>query len=63
MTDIEVNKLNQVIEKGILRLIYEFVTSKNMTGINNINRTILPTADIFPTLTATSAKDHIAVVI
>ncbi len=33
-----------------------------MTGINNINRIILPTSDIFPTLTATGAKDYIATV-
>lgn len=31
-----------------------------MTGINNIYRIILPTADIVPTLTATGAKDYIA---
>lgn len=33
-----------------------------MTGINNIYRIILPTADVFPTLTATGAKDYIATV-
>jgi DNA (cytosine-5)-methyltransferase 1 len=33
-----------------------------MTGINIIIRIILPTADIFLTLTATGAKDYIATV-
>jgi len=64
--DIEVNELNQLVKKGIFRLTvdkkYEFVNSKNMTGINDIYRIILPTADIVPTLTATGAKDYIATV-
>ncbi|WP_071191961.1 DNA cytosine methyltransferase [Trichormus sp. NMC-1] len=66
INDIQINELNSLVEKGILRLIgdhkFEFVNSKNMTGINNIYRIILPTADIFPTLTATGAKDYIATV-
>jgi len=41
---------------------YEFINSKNMTGINGIYRIILPTADIIPTLTATGAKDYIATI-
>ncbi|MTJ08877.1 DNA cytosine methyltransferase [Anabaena sp. UHCC 0204] len=64
--DIEINELNILVKKGIFRLTsdhkYEFVNSKNMTGINNIYRIILPTADIFPTLTATGGKDYIATV-
>lgn len=64
--DIEVNELNKLVKKGIFRLTvdqkYEFVNSKNMTGINDIYRIILPTADIVPTLTATGAKDYIATV-
>ncbi|MBS3025808.1 MAG: DNA cytosine methyltransferase [Dolichospermum sp. DET50] len=66
ITDIEINELNKLLEKGIFRLTadhkYEFVNSKNMTGINNIYRIILPTAEIFPTLTATGSKDYIATV-
>ncbi|MBK1987462.1 DNA cytosine methyltransferase [Sphaerospermopsis aphanizomenoides BCCUSP55] len=66
ITDIELKELNQLVEKGIFRLSnenkYEFVNSKNMTGINNIYRIILPTADIVPTLTATGGKDYIATV-
>jgi DNA (cytosine-5)-methyltransferase 1 len=66
ITDIEIDELNKLLEKGIFRLTsdhkYEFVNSKNMTGINNIYRIILPTAEIFPTLTATGSKDYIATV-
>ncbi|MDB9452085.1 DNA cytosine methyltransferase [Dolichospermum circinale] len=64
--DIGINELNILVKKGIFRLTsdhkYEFVNSKNMTGINNIYRIILPTAEIFPTLTATGSKDYIATV-
>jgi DNA (cytosine-5)-methyltransferase 1 len=64
--DIDIKELNILVEKGILRQTndykYEFVNSKNMTGINDIYRIILPTADIVPTLTATGAKDYIATV-
>ncbi|ALB41612.1 MULTISPECIES: DNA cytosine methyltransferase [Nostocales] len=66
ITDIEISELNILVKKGIFRLTsdhkYEFVNSKNMTGINNIYRIILPTAEIFPTLTATGSKDYIATV-
>lgn len=64
--DIETKELNILVNKGILRWTnnrkYEFVNSKNMTGINNIYRIIFPTADIIPTLTATGCKDYIATV-
>ncbi|MBX9259463.1 DNA cytosine methyltransferase [Desmonostoc muscorum CCALA 125] len=64
IADVEINELNELVQKGIFRLTadnkYEFVNSKNMTGINDIYRIILPTADIVPTLTATGAKDYIA---
>lgn len=66
ISDIQVSELNKLVEKSIFRLTsdnkYEFVNSKNMTGINDIYRIILPTADIVPTLTATGAKDYIATV-
>ncbi|MDH6100558.1 DNA cytosine methyltransferase [Anabaenopsis sp. FSS-46] len=66
ISDIQVSELNELVKKSILRLThdnkYEFVNSKNMTGINDIYRIILPTADIVPTLTATGAKDYIATV-
>lgn len=64
--DISLRELDKLVNKQIFRLTndrkYEFVNSKNMTGINNIYRIILPTADIVPTLTATGAKDYIATV-
>ncbi|AFY49462.1 DNA-methyltransferase Dcm [Nostoc sp. PCC 7524] len=64
--DIKLNELDNLVDKQIFRLTddhkYEFVNSKNMTGINNIYRIILPAADIVPTLTATGAKDYIATV-
>jgi DNA (cytosine-5)-methyltransferase 1 len=64
--DIDMSELNRLVEKEIFRITgdgkYEFVNSKNMTGINNIYRIILPTADIVPTLTATGAKDYIATI-
>ncbi|XWK87377.1 MAG: DNA cytosine methyltransferase [Phormidium sp.] len=57
-------ELNRLIKKNILRYIqnegYEFVNSKNSTGINGIYRVFLPHSDIIPTLTATGNKDYIA---
>jgi DNA (cytosine-5)-methyltransferase 1 len=62
--NIKITEIHNLVEKRIFRLTndhkYDFVNSKNMTGINNIYRIILPTADIVPTLTATGAKDYIA---
>jgi DNA (cytosine-5)-methyltransferase 1 len=64
--DLKVEELNELVEKGIFRIVdnqeYEFVNSKNMSGINGVYRIILPTADIIPTLTATGSKDYIATV-
>jgi DNA (cytosine-5)-methyltransferase 1 len=65
--NLEIEELDRLIAKRILKEIivnniikYEFVNSKNMSGINGIYRIILPTADVVPTLTATGAKDFIA---
>jgi DNA (cytosine-5)-methyltransferase 1 len=64
--DLQVFELENLVDKAILRKTtndrYEFVNSKNMSGINGIYRVILPHADIMPTLTATGAKDFIATV-
>jgi DNA (cytosine-5)-methyltransferase 1 len=64
--DLTIEELNELVKKGIFRIVdnqgYEFVNSKNMSGINGIYRIILPTADIIPTLTATGSKDYIATV-
>ncbi|NEQ71531.1 MAG: DNA cytosine methyltransferase [Symploca sp. SIO2D2] len=60
-------EIHKLISKKILRLIqdetddkYEFVNSKNSSGINNIYRVFLPNSDMMPTLTATGTKDYIA---
>ncbi|WP_246844116.1 DNA cytosine methyltransferase [Hydrocoleum sp. CS-953] len=54
------------MEKKIIRHIaeqgYEFVNSKNSSGINGIYRIFLPHSEIVPTLTATGTKDCIATV-
>ncbi|WP_332863115.1 DNA cytosine methyltransferase [Pannus brasiliensis] len=64
--DIQKDELDELVRLGIFRSEpnqeYEFINSKNMSGINGIYRVILPTADIIPTLTATGAKDYIATV-
>jgi DNA (cytosine-5)-methyltransferase 1 len=64
--DLKIEELNQLVSLGICWQTqegkYEFINSKNMTGINGIYRIILPTADIIPTLTATGAKDYIATI-
>jgi DNA (cytosine-5)-methyltransferase 1 len=56
--DLKIEELNQLVSLGICWQTqegkYEFINSKNMTGINGIYRIILPTADIIPTLTATA---------
>lgn len=65
--NLKIQELEKLIHQNILRKIivndiekYEFVNSKNMSGINGIYRIILPTSDVVPTLTATGAKDFIA---
>ncbi|ACK67418.1 DNA-cytosine methyltransferase [Rippkaea orientalis PCC 8801] len=64
--DLKIEELNELVEKQIFRIAgnneYEFVNSKNMSGINGIYRIILPTADIIPTLTARGSNDYIATV-
>ena len=58
--------IDSLITKKILRYVnnpkigYEFVNSKNSSGINGIYRIFLPHADAFPTLTATVSKDFVA---
>ncbi|OCR01238.1 DNA (cytosine-5-)-methyltransferase [Oscillatoriales cyanobacterium USR001] len=57
-------ELDKLVKKQILRYVenkgYEFVNSKNSTGIHGIYRIFLPHSDIIPTLTATGAKDYVA---
>ncbi|WP_222852092.1 DNA (cytosine-5-)-methyltransferase [Olivibacter sp. SDN3] len=61
------NELTKLVDKKILRFVegkngYEFVNSKNSSGINGIYRIYLPHSEIFSTLTATGTKDMIATV-
>jgi len=57
-------ELEKLVQKQILRYVenkgYEFVNSKNSTGIHGIYRVFLPHSDIIPTLTATGTKDYVA---
>lgn len=57
--------LTKLVDKNILRIInnkYEFVNSKNNSGINGIYRIFLPNSEIIGTLTATGARDFFATV-
>lgn len=62
--DLKKSELKALIAKKILREVervgYEFVNSKNSSGINGIYRVYLPHSNIFSTLTATGTKDYIA---
>ncbi|WP_017304024.1 DNA cytosine methyltransferase [Spirulina subsalsa] len=64
ISGLKVEELEALVEKKILRKTvepkYEFVNSKNMSGINGVYRVFLPTSTTLPTLTATGAKDFIA---
>lgn len=64
--ELKLSDLKTLVDKGILREVesrgFEFVNSKNSSGINNIYRIYLPTAKAFSTLTATGTKDMIATV-
>jgi DNA (cytosine-5)-methyltransferase 1 len=57
-------ELNNLVEKNILRATkddrYEFVNSKNSSGIDGIYRVYLPCSKTFSTLTATGTKDFVA---
>jgi DNA (cytosine-5)-methyltransferase 1 len=65
--DIEEKDISNLVKKKIIREIdhpncykYDFVNSKNSSGINGIYRVFLPNSEMIPTLTATGAKDYIA---
>lgn len=57
-------ELEKLTKKKILRILendrYEFVNSKNSSGIDGVYRVYLPRSDIFSTLTATGTKDFVA---
>ena len=62
--DLEIDELEKLVEKKILRQVqsekYEFVNSKISAGINGVAKIILPHADAIGTLTATGMRDYIA---
>ena len=65
--NINEQELLVLVEKKIIRKIeinneikYDFVNSKNSSGINGVYRIFLPSSEMIPTLTATGAKDFIA---
>jgi len=62
--DLEIDELETLVEKKILRQVqsekYEFVNSKISAGINGVAKIILPHADAIGTLTATGMRDYIA---
>jgi len=62
--NLEHGELDKLIQKNILRTSkdkrYEFVNSKNSSGINGVYRVYLPCSNIFSTLTATGTKDFVA---
>ncbi|HEY9850240.1 MAG TPA: DNA (cytosine-5-)-methyltransferase [Leptolyngbyaceae cyanobacterium] len=64
--NLQKEELDKLVKKNIIKYIekqgYEFVNSKNSTGINGIYRVFLPHSDIIPTLTATDNKDYIATI-
>jgi len=59
-------ELVELLNKRILRISqydkakYEFLNSKNSSGIDGIYRVYLPNSHIFSTLTATGTKDYVA---
>ncbi len=58
--------LDGLVKKNIFREIkgkgYDFVNSKNSSGINGIYRIYLPNSKVFSTLTATGTKDMISTI-
>lgn len=64
INDLKISELNSLVKKNILKQLsdkkFEFVNSKNSSGINGIYRIYLPHSNIFSTLTATGTKDMIS---
>ncbi len=63
---LEIEEINTLVDKKILRLVeekgYEFVNSKISSGINGISKIFLPHADAIATLTATGTRDYVATI-
>lgn len=64
ISNLKLSELQALIEKKILRFIpekgFDFVNTKNSSGINGVYRIYLPSSNAFSTLTATGTKDCIA---
>lgn len=66
LPDLKIEELEALVDKRILRRSkfspekYEFLNSKNSSGIDGIYRVFLPNSKIFSTLTATGTKDYVA---
>jgi len=64
--DLKIQELEKLVTKRILRQVegigFEFVNSKNSSGINGIYRIYLPHSNIFSTLTATGTKDMVSLI-
>jgi DNA (cytosine-5)-methyltransferase 1 len=62
--DLQEEDLIELVNKNILKVIndskFDFVNSKNSSGINGVYRIFLPHARMITTLTATGTKDFIA---
>jgi DNA (cytosine-5)-methyltransferase 1 len=60
--DLEKSELDKLVALGILKKVggkYEFVNSKNSSGINGVYRLYLPTSIVYPTITKTGSKDFL----
>ncbi|MDC0832678.1 DNA cytosine methyltransferase [Geitlerinema sp. CS-897] len=64
ISDLEREELDTLVQKKIFRQTanhkYEFVNSKNMSGIDGVYRIVMPNSDVVPTLTATGTKNFYA---
>tara|TARA_R110000868_G_scaffold394769_4_gene666182 strand:- start:607 stop:2052 length:1446 start_codon:yes stop_codon:yes gene_type:complete len=63
MPGIQVEELERLIQKKILKKVgdkFDFLNSKNSSGIDGVYRVYLPNSEIFSTLTATGTKDKVA---
>ena len=66
LKDVTQKDLDGLVKKNIFREIkgrgYDFVNSKNSSGINGIYRIYLPNSKVFSTLTATGTKDMVSTI-
>jgi DNA (cytosine-5)-methyltransferase 1 len=66
LPNITQSDIDGLVKKNILREIkgvgFDFVNSKNSSGINGIYRIYLPNSKVFSTLTATGTKDMISTI-